>query len=284
MTIRRLSHCFVLATLLIIALCKSSLAFGVELPQAQPDLQKCNELVNGDFLVKECIQLSRQDTALGSLPLSLPDQVSGLIATELQWAEPLLAETLLGQETSGTYFRKAKWQDNQAQDLGHHPFATQISRGEINTFDLEIANHNVQSLRVEIDQEGSGSLQILYESSQDLRHITLSKGLISSDRGTSSQNAGKFYMGCFIDTPAYDIFRPDYCAQLGYQPSSANFKVFLPYTPQAVVWSSPSSNCGGIFCTVPISPGQTVFGYAYWVVNNIPTGPVSATASYYSFE
>ena len=87
-------------------------------------------------------------------------------------------------------------------------------------------------------------------------------------------------MGCYIDTPAYDTYRADNCFQLGSSPSTVSFKVFLPYTPDYVVWSQPSSSCSGLWCNAPISPGQTVTGYAYWVIDGTPTGPVSATARY----
>lgn len=286
MKLRLLFICSVLSTLGVFVASGASSAVSAESKEGSSlsnstDHYRCNELSERDFFVKECLRRSVSSEQNRTQFTPMPGQMLSLIAVELQWMEDFLVEIFLSEETSGVYSRWARWKDQDLQELATHSFATRFSRGEFSILDLEIANHEVRSLRAEYDDKGNGSVQVVYESSSEIREVVFGNGAIVSDRGGAGQNAGSFYMGCFIDTPAYDSFRPDLCVRFGFQPSTVSFQVFLPYTPQAVVWSLPDSSCSGLFCTVPISPGQTVYGYAYWVINNIPTGPVGATARYY---
>lgn len=277
---------FLLASALLFFSASFPLAAETERPLGSTgsiQQMRCHELVSGDFFVEECIQRSVSTDSSQAVSLSVPGPMLGLIAAELQWFEPFLAELFSTVEVSGTYSRRAKWQDQEMQQMAAHPFATRLIPGTRSIFDLAIANHAIRSLRAEFDSVGNGFLEIFSAGNGEIREVFFEDGLIASTRGGVSKG-GDFYMGCYIDTPAYDQFRANFCAQLGFQPSTVVFKVFLPYTPESVVWSSPNSTCSGLFCTVPISPGQTVYGYAYWVINGIPTGPVSASATYESLN
>jgi len=96
------------------------------------------------------------------------------------------------------------------------------------------------------------------------------------------------YVGCFIDTPAYDYYSPSYCYHGGSTPSTAVFRLFTSATPTHVEWSitdqygNPKpATCSGVDCFVPIRPRQVVYGNVlYYVVNGTPTQGAYAIAEY----
>ena len=275
--------CLVLVATATLCITSPTLGKGLEGDLAVPpeDERRCLEVTSDGLYVEECLQWSVLPSPQAEVGTSMPDAMRSILAAELQWREEFLRQTLSSVETTGVYSRWARWQGQERQRLGLHPFASRRSWSERSVFDLEVSYHGIESVHAEFDPAGNGSLEISFAHGAGLREVIFEEGRVTSDRDSSRQRADDFYMGCYIDTPAFDVFRPDFCAHLGYQASTAVFKVFLPYTPSAVVWVTPNASCSGLWCTAPISPGQTVNGYAYWVINGIPTGPLSATARYF---
>ncbi len=259
--------------------------------QAEPTLDTssaqqrgCFQMISedGGLTVKEC--LTQTSTAAGkvvALP-SLPDSMIQMIGAELQWMPQLMPRWNQMGQTSGHYSRFAGLDSAELSKLAEHPFALHVdgTPGFV-AFRLELENHMVQTIEGELSVAGDGFLTMTYRDAEQ-RSVRFEQNFPT--QGYADNPADKnssFYMGCYIDTPAWDTYRPNTCYRLwGQQSSVAVFKVFLPYTPQSIVWVTPSSSCSATTCSAPISPGQTVYGYAYWVINNTPTGPVGATAIY----
>lgn len=106
--------------------------------------------------------------------------------------------------------------------------------------------------------------------------------LLFAGLGTAT-SAQAINLACYVDTPAYDLFNPNVCGALGWGPSVAVFKVQNVNTNlYDIYWSEPSCTTNSVFCTVPISPGQTKTVTAYLYFRPEPEGAFiySATAFY----
>ncbi|MEM9557347.1 MAG: hypothetical protein AAGC60_24020 [Acidobacteriota bacterium] len=247
--------------------------------------ETCFEISDRAFTVRECLELdSPSSIAPATAPIASP--VLAAAAHELSWNPELLSQVSQRAEASGVYTRTA-FLDGEAMELRTDRFrAFREGSADHVRFGIDLEGQETASLLIETVEDGArraGGSGALVVESGDGRSVTLpivDGDVVPSARGSLGGTKSSFYMGCYIDTPAFDTYQADACFHLGTTPSIAAFKVFLPYTPQYVVWSQPSSSCSSVFCSAPISPGQTVYGYAYWVINNIPTGPVSATARY----
>lgn len=96
------------------------------------------------------------------------------------------------------------------------------------------------------------------------------------------------YVGCYVDTPAWDEYSRDLCITLGRSTSVVSFKLFTPTMPSYVSWyiTDPFGNpvgasCSLNECSAPISPGQVIYGNAaYYIVNGTPTQGAFAIAHY----
>lgn len=239
----------------------------------------CWQSTDRSFTVQECIDDIRTTPVAGGV-VELPQNLVQTLSAELKWA-PSLVDAVLSHGTFRGEFTRTAVLDGVATDLGSHSFVARRDGGlERAELDIQLRGHDVHRLTVSLDAEGTGFLR-----SQGLakaqRTVEFQKGLPVTDTG-DVQSAAKssFYMGCFIDTPAWDPYRADNCYLFGSTPSTASFRFFLPYTPSYYVWYNPGG-CSGQDCTVPISPGQTISAGGYWVINGIPTGPEGATAHYF---
>lgn len=251
---------------------------------ASAQQQGCFRMISGDggLTVEECLTQSSADKGK-AVPLpSLPDSMIQMIGAKLQWMPQLMPRWNQMGQTDGHYSRFAGLDDGELSELAVHPYTLHVdgTPGFV-AFRLELENHKVQALEGEVSTAGDGFLTLTYRDAEQ-GTVRFENHLPMKDSGDRvADKSSSFYMGCYIDTPAWDVYRPNTCRSFGEQQSSvAVFKVFLPYTPQSVVWVTPSSSCSGLTCWAPISLGQTVYGYAIWVINNTPTGPVGAQATY----
>jgi hypothetical protein len=93
------------------------------------------------------------------------------------------------------------------------------------------------------------------------------------------------YVGCYIDTPAYDVYTVDRCRASGSTPTVAVFQLITP-TPALFVRWYDHPECTYDVCAVPIAPGESVMLHAgYYVPADNPQtvryGGL-ATATYHS--
>ena len=254
-------------------------AFAAGVASVDAESSVCWQSTDRSFTVKECIEDLRTSPVTGGV-LEVPENLVQTVSAELAWA-PSLVEAVLNHGSARGRLTRTATLDGVATDLGSHFFATDRNGG-LDRLELSIRlrGHDIHEVQVSLDAEGTGSFRSVGEAKAP-RTVEFERGLPISDSGdTRAAAKSSFYMGCFIDTPAYDQYRADNCFLLGSSPSTASFKFFLPYTPSYYVWYNPGG-CSGQWCTVPISPGQTISGSGYWVINGIPTGPVSATAHYF---
>ena len=88
-------------------------------------------------------------------------------------------------------------------------------------------------------------------------------------------------MDCYIDSPAYDQYTPDYCFRLGTTASIASFRL-RPATPACGYSWYGHPECTTAVCNVPIRPGQTISLGAYYIAcsTGVPTLGAGATAEY----
>ena len=249
--------------------------------------RECVEVGSAEgFAVKECLVYDRSGELTANLP-PWPSAMLQVLGSELQWRELFIVGFDYPQQVEGTYARLTSLEGKAFEELISHPFVLEVE-GEQGSarLALELENHAVSGVVAEVLDDGSGSIDLVYRDGSKRRFLFDDGRLVydsaagESPRLSESEKSSSFYMGCYIDTPAWDVYRADLCFALGSSPSLVSFKVFLPYKPSSVVWSAPSSSCSSIYCSAPISPGQTVYGYAYWVINGTPTGPVGATARY----
>ena len=250
--------------------------------------QTCLETTDNTagFTVRECLHRGLATGRAGSPTLAVPDGMLREIGAQLLWRPLLLPHLNRPGKLYGTFTRHAGLEADGLRTMGSHPFIVQVEEYDDSiAFRIDLENHEILSVEGEVLADGQGSLVFTDSASGQERIVLFERGKIAkaSDPVLTSKATSSFYMGCYIDTPAYDQFRPNGCYQWGTQASTAVFKVFLPYTPESVVWVLPSHSCSSLFCSAPISPGQSVGGYAYWVINNTPTGPVGATANYQPF-
>lgn len=89
-------------------------------------------------------------------------------------------------------------------------------------------------------------------------------------------------LACYIDTPAYDVFRANACFAVGMSPSVAVFKVQNVNTSLwDIYWSESSCTTNSIFCTIGISPGQQKTVTAYLWFRPEPEGAFTYSATAY---
>lgn len=237
---------------------------------------------DGSLSVTECLtQTSAAHRPAAAAP-AVPDAIFQTLSAELQWMPQLMPRWNQPGHLSGVYTRSAVVESGKTFDMGSHAFDLKIEvAAELAAFTLQVEDHRVHRVTGEFDAQGNGLIDLTYNDASQ-RSLRYEAGAVADDTGAvESDKSSSFYMGCYIDTPAYDTFTANSCWRLfGSQPTVAVFKVFLPYTPQSVVWFGQVSGCSGIWCTAPISPNQSVSAYAYWVINGTPTGTVGATATY----
>ena len=288
---RVLTSLFALAAFAVPALADQLPTEDSQKPFREPievsnDHRACLEISNddGQFIVRECLLQSNATLRKVVATPRIPEIMSRIVASELLWAEQLLPELNQPGSSQGVLSRQGRLGQGDWSDLGTHAFGLHVAGGpDFVAFALRLDDHHLASLEGEVDDSGNGFLLTTHAETGTQRKILFSKGapLSDSGAGVGAKSQSTFYMGCLIDTPRFDLFSPNVCRQLGSQPTTTVFKLFLPYTPSHVIWTAPSSSCNGIWCSGPISPSQTVVGHAYWVINGIPTGPLSAQAIYY---
>lgn len=244
--------------------------------------ESCVEVTSetGRLAVRECLVQSFTKGSDLLTPMTIPSSVRHQIGAELLWMPHLLPTLDRAGEHRGELVRWATLPKDRVISLGSHPFVARVEvQDGLITFRLELEDHKVSSVDGEISNDGDGLLVFTEVGTAEQRTMVFEDGQLvqSADPGIADRSSS-FYMGCYIDSPRFDHFHPDICYQFGTGSSVAVFKVFLPYTPSSVVWLTPSSTCSGLYCTSPISARQTVYGYAYWVINGTPTGPVAAQA------
>lgn len=108
------------------------------------------------------------------------------------------------------------------------------------------------------------------------------------EEGQHELSAASTYVGCYIDTFGNDYYSPDGCSLTGRRFTTAYFQLFTSATPSHVEWSitdeygnPKAATCSGVNCSVPIYPGQIVYGSVlYYVVNGTPTQGAYAVAEY----
>ncbi len=236
----------------------------------------------GGLTVRECLSQACDTAEEVTTALTFPDRLLQIVGAELQWMSTLLPAMSQPGERHGEYTRLAGLQNEDLTELAAHPFSLKIDGdADVLSFQLQLESHRIRQVEAEVRGDATAFVVFTYADGAGQRTVLFEDGVPVHDSGSvAASRASSFYMGCFIDTPAYDQYRRDVCFRFGSQPSTVAFRVFLPYTPQSVVWLTPSSSCSGLVCIAPISPNQTVYGYAYWIINGTPTGPVSATAHY----
>ncbi|NJL26402.1 MAG: hypothetical protein HC897_00315 [Thermoanaerobaculia bacterium] len=239
----------------------------------------CIEVSDRAFTVRECLQIDRAATDSTAIP-SLPDSFVTIMANELLWSPSLLREVGLMQEAQGQYTRTAWLGDQETRLDADRFFVSHSSAAELAQFSLRLEHPTVKAVEATYSQEGSGSLTFFDHVDGERTFFFETGKLVSKPEIAVTEKSSSFYMGCYIDSPAFDQYRRDFCFRLGSVGSIVSFRVFLPYQPSYYVWVTPSSSCSSSTCNVPISPGQTIGGYAYWVINGTPTGPVGAIAEY----
>lgn len=257
----------------------------VAAPATQPANQGCFNVSDeaAGFTVQECLTWTRVSQVPSTAAPSIPETMLRQLGAELQWMPQLMPPLNQPGQLIGEYTRQATVRGLETHDMGSHALDLRAEvSGDLVAFTLRLEDHAVRSVEGEVDGAGDGHLTFSYDGAAT-RTVRFEAGRQLLDAPPApSHKSSSFYMGCYVDTPAYDPFTPNSCWRLfGSQPTTAVFKVFLPYTPDSVVWFAPLSSCSSVWCSAPISPNQTVTAYAYWVINGIPTGPVvSATAHY----
>lgn len=103
--------------------------------------------------------------------------------------------------------------------------------------------------------------------------------LLLAGLGTAT-NAQAANLACFVDTPAYDLYRPNACFAVGASSSVAVFKVQnINPNNYDIYWSEPSCTTNSTQCVVSISPGQTKTVTASLVFRPEPEGTFTYTAT-----
>ncbi len=242
----------------------------------------CREHGQDGFRVSECLDIL--SPALSEKNIVLDDAFIVQLANGLLWDQVLLREVLDSGITQGIYTRTAYIEDKQ-WILGEHSFTidSNITNQKIHVI-IELEGHSVATAELFVDySSGSGDGFISFRAlDANDTTIFIRDGQMSLAESSEYNTAASYYMGCFIDTTGFDTYKANRCGLGGSTPSTASFKVFSPSTPDSVIWTLPSSSCSGLFCDAPISPGESISGYAYLVINGTPIGPVSATANYFA--